>query len=730
MKILRLSLILSLVLNFLTGSATNLINKDKSPKGNTKSKFCSKQKTKSNRTIALPNPFFTRSPLPFQAPQFNRIRDEDYKPAIEEGIKQQQEEILKIANNPLAPSFENTLIALERTGQLLNRVSGVFNLVTGANTNPLLEKVQEEMAPKLAANQDAIYLNTKLYHRIDFIYSIRESLKLDPESKYLLEYYEQQFNLAGAKLSDSEKEKLKNLNQEEASLSAKFTNQLLAAGTAGALNIKDKSELAGLTDAEIEAAQQKARDKKKEGYVFPLKNTTLQPLLASFSNRETRKKLFEASWTRAEKSDSNDTRKIIQRIAQLRAEKAALLGFKTYAEWKLKDQMAETPEAIDEFLKQLIPAATAKARKEAADIQTLIDQQKGDFQLEPWDWDYYAEQVRKAKYNLDENEIKPYFELNKVLTKGVFYAANLLYGLTFTERKDLPVYQKEVRVFNVIDKNRRQIGLFYCDYFKRDNKSGGAWMSNIVGQSRLLGTYPVIYNICNFSKPTDTGPALISYDDVKTMFHEFGHGLHGLFANQQYPSLSGTNTARDFVEFPSQFNENWALDPKVLSNYAIHYKTGIPIPESLVDKIKKSTTFNQGYELTELLAAADLDLEWHKLDAKTPLQDVDQFEIDALHRTHLDLSQVPPRYRSSYFLHIWGNGYAAGYYAYSWTEMLDHDAFHWFQMHGGLTRENGQRFRDMILSKGNTEKYSDLFKEFTGHDPDIKPMLDFRGLNN
>ncbi len=685
--------------------------------------------THSNKPFSS-NPFFKTSPLPFQAPQFDKINDEDYLPAMEEGIKIQQAEVTQIADNPEAPSFENTLVALEKSGQLLARVNGVFSLITGANTNPLLEKIQENMAPKLASNQDAIYLNTKLFKRILTMYSHKDSLHLDPESSHLLEYYFQEFTLAGAALTEIKKDSLKAYNREEASLSAKFTNQLLSAAKNGALVIKDKNELMGLSSEEIEAAAQTAKSRKIDGsYVLSLKNTTGQPSLQSLSNRETRRKLFMASWNRCEKSDSNDTRNLIGRIAQIRAKKASLIGFKTYAEWKLKDQMAENPVAVDQFLKQLIPAATAKAQSEARDIQSLIDAQKGGFKVEPWDWDFYANQVRLAKYNLDENEIKPYFELDKVLTQGVFYAANLLYGITFTERKDVPVYQKDVRVYNIFEKDGKQIGLFYADYFKRDNKSGGAWMSNIVNQSKLLGTNPVIYNICNFTKPAPGNPALISYDDVKTMFHEFGHGLHGLFANQTYPSLSGTSTARDFVEFPSQFNENWALDPKVLSNYAVHYKTGKKIPASLVNKIKNAGTFNQGYALTEALAAADLDLEWHKLRATDSLQKVDPFETKALHKTGLDLPQVPPRYRSSYFLHIWANGYAAGYYAYSWTEMLDHDAYQWFTDHGGLTRENGQRFRDMILSKGNTESYGSLFRKFTGHDPDIKPMIRFRGLS-
>ncbi|MBS1729701.1 MAG: peptidyl-dipeptidase Dcp [Bacteroidetes bacterium] len=675
------------------------------------------------------NPFFAKSTLPFEAPDFSKIKDADFKPALEEGMKQQLAEMQKIADNPEAPTFDNTIVAMEKTGVLLSRVYGVFNLLTGANTDSVLQGLSEEIAPQMAAHEDAIYLNPKLFARVKALYDHRDTLQKDAESKRLLDVKYQQFVLAGANLADADKEKLKKLNSEEASLSAKFTNQLLAAAKAGAWVVSDTSVLAGLSHGDIEAAALNAKTNNMEGkWMLSLQNTTQQPALQSLSNRNSRQQLFEASWNRAEKSDSNDTRQTISRIAEIRAQQAKLLGFKNYASWKLQDQMAKEPGAVDAFLGKLTPAATAKARKEAAEIQTVIDQQKGGFQLQPYDWNFYAEQVRKAKFDLDENEVKPYFELNNVLQNGVFYAANLLYGISFKERKDIPVYQKDVRVFEVTDKDNKAIGLWYCDYFKRDNKSGGAWMDNIVQQSYLMGTHPVIYNVCNFTKPAEGQPALISFDDVTTMFHEFGHALHGLFASQQYPSLSGTNTARDFVEFPSQFNEHWALDSMVFAHYALHYKTGEKMPQVLVDKIKKAATFNQGYRLTELLAAAKLDMAWHSLSADAPLQNVDSFELASLKNAGLAMTEVPPRYRSSYFLHIWSNGYAAGYYAYLWTEMLDDDAFQWFKEHGGLTRENGQRFRDMILSRGNTEDLATLYKAFRGHDPDILPMLQDRGL--
>jgi len=675
------------------------------------------------------NPFADTSKLAFQAPDFNRIKDGDFQPAIEEGMKIQLTEIKKIAGNNTGATFENTMVEMEKSGQMLSRALSTFGLITGANTNPVLQKIQEEIAPKLAAHQDAIYLNPELFKRIETIYNSRERLQLDAESKRLIGYYYQQFVLAGAKLSDADKILLKKLNEEEASLSAKFSNQLLAANKAGALIADNKAALAGLSAGELDAAAADAKTNKLNGkWQIPLQNTTQQPALQSLTNRATREKLFNASWNRTEKSDSNDTRIAIAKMANLRAEKAKLMGFPNYATWKLQDQMAKTPAAVETFFAQLVPSATAKAKVEAADIQAQIDEEKGDFKLQPWDWNYYAEKVRKKKYDLDESQVKPYFELNTVLEKGVFYAAGQLYGLTFKERHDLPVYQKDVRVFEVFDKDQSTIGLFYCDYYKRDNKNGGAWMGNMVGQSKLMGTKPVIYNVCNFTKPAAGQPALISFSDVITMFHEFGHGLHGLFASQHYPSLSGTNVARDFVEFPSQFNEHWALDPKILANYAVHYQTGKVMPQALVDKIKKAGTFNQGYNLTELLSAASLDMAWHKLPAGDALLKTDEYEKASLKKLKLDLPEVPSRYRTSYFSHIWGGGYAAGYYAYLWTEMLDDDAYSWFEENGGLTKTNGQRFRDMILSRGNTEDYSKLFRDFRGHDPKIGPMQKNRGL--
>ncbi|MBQ4854960.1 peptidyl-dipeptidase Dcp [Rhodanobacter sp. B2A1Ga4] len=685
----------------------------------------------STATAMTSNPFYSASTLPFQAPPFDRIHDGDYQPAIEEGMRQQLAEIEKIASDPAAPTFENTYVAMEKSGAMLHRVMAAFSAVTGANTNDTLQKVQEEEAPKLAAHEDAIHLDGKLFQRVQAVYDQRDTLKLDPESARLVEVVYKNFVHAGAKLSDADKAKLKDLNKEASTLSTAFTNKLLAATRDAAPVIADKAKLAGLSDAELAAAAQAGKERKQDGkYVLSLQNTTQQPELQDLADRATRQALFEASWNRAEKGDANDTRKTIERLAQIRAEQAKLLGFPNYAAWKLDDQMAKTPETALKFMQDLVPAVTTRAQTEAGDIQALIDKQHGNFKLEPWDWNFYAEQVRKAKYDLDENQIKPYFELDDVLQNGVFYAANQLYGLTFKERHDIPVYQPDMRVFEVFDKDGSSMALFYTDYFKRDNKNGGAWMDNLVTQSKLLGTKPVIYNVANFSKPAAGQPALLSFDDVITMFHEFGHALHGIFADEQYPTLSGTNTARDFVEFPSQFNEHWATDPKVFAHYAKHYQTGAPMPQALVDKMKKAGKFNKGYEMTELVAAAMLDMNWHMLGADAPLQDADQFEATALKKDHIDLSYVPPRYRSSYFQHIWGNGYAAGYYAYLWTQMLADDAFIGFKEHGGLTRENGDRFRAMVLSRGNTEELAKMYKDWRGHDPEIEPMLENRGLKD
>jgi len=679
-------------------------------------------------TPAPTNPFAQPSKLPFMAPDFSRIKDSDYGPGFKEGMRQQLAEIARITASRAAPSFDNTILAMEKSGRMLERVNNTFFAVVQANTNDALDQTQAEIAPLLAAHHDAIYLDARLFARVKAVYAQREQLKLDAESRRLLEVTYSDFVHAGANLSDADKATLKDINKQLATLETTFQKKLLAGAVAGAFVTADKAELAGLSDAEIAAAKDAADRKQPGEYVIPLQNTTQQPVLASLSDRAARKKIFDASWTRSEKGDANDTRDSIASIAKLRAQKASLLGFPNYAAYVLYDQMAGTPQAVEKFIGALVPATEAKIADEARQIQQAIDQSGPHFELQPWDWDLYSDKVRKARYDLDQDEIKPYFELDRVLKDGVFYAANRLYGLTFKERHDLPVYQADVRVFSVFDQDGSPLGVIYFDYFKRDNKNGGAWMSNFVNESTLFGTKPVVYNVANFTKPAAGQPALLSLDDVTTMFHEFGHALHGLFANTRYASLSGANTARDWVEFPSQFNEHWALDPEVLRHYAVNVKTGETMPQALVDKIRASGTWNQGYALGELLAASDLDMQWHSLSADAPKQDVDAFEAGALAATHTDFAKVPTRYRSSYFLHIWANGYAAGYYAYQWTEMLDDDAYAWFERHGGLTRANGQRLREMILSRGRTEAYGPMFRAFYGQDPDIGPMLEQRGL--
>jgi peptidyl-dipeptidase Dcp len=683
---------------------------------------------RSNTEFGPSNPFYTESSLPFHAPPFDKIKDTDYQPAIEAGMAQQLAEVRAVAASTAAPTFENTFVPLEKSGRLIDRALQAFEGVTGANTNPYLQEVKTALAPKLAALKDAIFLDAKLFARVSAIYAKRDTGGFDPEQKRLIEVTYDEFVHAGAALSAPDKERLKKMNSEESTLSDTFSRKLLAANTAGAYSTASPDALAGLSEAQLAAAAAAAQGRHIQGYLVPLQNTTQQPLLDSLTMRATRNTIFDNAWNRTEHGDANDTRSIVSRLAQLRAQRASLLGFPNHAAWQLKDQMAKTPDNALDFLNTLVPLATARAAREGKDIQAVIDAQHGGFTLEAWDWDFYAEQVRKAKYDLDDAEVKPYFEINNVLENGVFYAANQLYGITFKERKDIPVYQPDVRVFDVIDADGKPLALFYCDYFKRDNKQGGAWMSNFVGQSKLLGTRAVIYNVGNLPKPAPGQPALISFDDVITMFHEFGHGLHGMFADTVYPSISGTATARDFVEFPSQFNEHWATYPAIFDHYARHYKTGAVMPPGLAAKIKRAKNFNKGYDMTELLAAAELDMQWHMLSAGTPLQDPDRFEQMALDKAHVAMRAVPPRYRSSYFSHIWAGGYSAGYYAYLWTQMLADDAFQWFDENGGLTRANGDRFRQMILSRGNTEDLATLYAAWRGRPPRVDAMLKNRGL--
>ncbi len=675
------------------------------------------------------NPFFAESSLPFHAPPFDRIKDSDFQPALEAGMREQIVEIEGLANQSAPATFENTIIPMERSGAVLTRAAKVFNAITSANTDSTLQRVQEVEAPRLAAHSDAIYLNDKLFQRVKSIYDARESLSFNPEQKFLVELYYKNFVRAGAQLSEANKTQLRALNQEEAKLSTDFQNKLLAATKAGALVLDNAAQLEGMSEGEIAAAAEAAKSRGMTGkWVIPLQNTTQHPAQASLKNRAVRERLFIASTTRSEHGDSSDTRATIKRLAQLRADKAKLLGYPTYSAYALENQMSKTPPEALKLLTDLVPASTAKARSEAIQMQALIDSEKGGFKLAPWDWQYYSEQVRKAQYDLDESQLKPYFEIDRVLRDGVFFAANKLYGITFKERKDIPVYHPDVRVFDVTDSDGKPLALFYTDYFKRDEKSGGAWMDTFVDQSGLMGTLPVVFNVANFTKPAPGQQALLTFSDVTTMFHEFGHALHGMFSKVQYPTLGGTNVPRDFVEFPSQFNEHWALDTTVFANYAKHYHTGQPMPKALVDKIKNAKTFNQGFATTEYLAASLLDIAWHTVPPGSTQQDIDAFETAALKRFNIDMYEVPPRYRTSYFAHIWGGGYASSYYAYLWSEVIDDDAYYWFRENGGLTRANGQRFREMVLSRGGTQEVAALYRAFRGRDPSVEPLLEERGL--
>ncbi|EPF1259345.1 peptidyl-dipeptidase Dcp [Klebsiella aerogenes] len=675
------------------------------------------------------NPFLHVSLLPYQAPHFDLIEDSHYRPAFDEGVRRQREEIAAIINNPAPADFDNTLVALEQSGQLLGRVTRVFFAMAGANTNPLIQQLDEQFSAELAELGNDIWLNDALYQRVKQVWQQRDALSLDPESRRLLEVSWQRFQLAGAALAQEQKTALKALNTEEASLQSQFQQRLLAAVKSGGLVVDYQHQLDGLSADEITAAADAARDKGlHDRWLLALTNTTQQPALQALADRQTRRNLFAAGWTRNQKGDANDTRELVLRLAEIRARKAALLGVADYASWSMADQMAKTPSEALAFMRRIAPAARRRAEQELADIQQVIDEEGGDFQAAAWDWLYYGEQVRRAKFAIDEAQLKPYFALDRVLEDGVFWTASQLFGIRFVERFDIPLYHPDVRVWEIFDANGEGMALFYGDYFSRDSKSGGAWMDVFVEQSTLRAQRPVIYNVCNYQKPKAGGCALLSWDDVITLFHEFGHALHGLFANQRYASLSGTNTPRDFVEFPSQIYEHWAREPQVFAHYAKHYQTGEAMPDDLRDSMFRASTFNKGYDMSELLAAALLDMHWHSVTPQALPQDVDAFEQRSLREEQMDLAAVPPRYRSSYFSHIFGGGYAAGYYAYLWTQMLADDGYQWFVEQGGLTRENGQRFREAVLSRGNSCDLEALYRDWRGHDPLIEPMLKNRGL--
>ena len=678
---------------------------------------------------AVENPLLTESTLPYQYPPFDRIKDDDYPPAFEKGMADQLKEVDVIANNKLPASFENTIVALERSGQLLARVNRIFSNLAGANTNPTLQKIEAANAPKLSAQRDAITLNSALFARLQSLYDQRDQPGLDAESKRLLERYYKDFVRAGAKLSDADKTKLKAMNAELATLQTSFAQNVLKEKNAASILVEKKEDLAGLSDNEIAAAAAAAKAAGQEGkFLIALLNTTGQPTLASLQNRKLREQIMQASLVRNSNGGEFDNRAIVPRIARLRAERAQLLGYANHAAYQLEDQTAGNVATVNALLAKLAPPAVANARREAADMQKIIDQEKGGFQLGAADWDLYAEKVRKARYDFDAAQLKPYFEINRVLQDGVFFAANKFYGLTFKERKDLPVYHPDVRVFEVFNADGSPLALFLADLYARPSKRGGAWMNAYVPQSGLFANKPVVANHLNIPKPPEGEPTLLTFDEVNTMFHEFGHALHGMFSNVKYPRFSGTSVPRDFVEYPSQVNEMWATWPEILANYAKHYKTGEALPLALLEKFKAADKFNQGHKTTEYLAATLLDQAWHQLNPGEVPSDTMAFEAEALKKYGVEFAPVPPRYRSPYFSHTFAGGYSAGYYSYIWSEVLDADSVDWIKTHGGLTRENGDRFRDKLLSRGGSEDALLMFRNFTGGEPDIAPLLKRRGL--
>lgn len=675
------------------------------------------------------NPLIKESTLEYGAPDFSVIKPEHFMPAFKEGMKQHLAEIDAIVNNTAEPTFENTLVAMQKAGILLDRTSQVFFGLAGAHATDSIRAIEEEVTPLLAAHTDAINLNEKLFARIKTVYE-KEMSSLKGEDARLLQIVYDGFVRNGANLNAEQKEQLKKINAELANLQNKFNNLVKDGSAAAAILVTSKDSLAGLSPESLAQAEADAKAAGKTGYLLNIQNTTKQALLSELDNREMRRRLLEASMTRNEKGDEFDTQQVVKDITRLRAEKAKLLGENTFAAWGLKNQMAQKPENVQNFIKNLADAYRPKAAADAKELEDFAKQTEGpDFKLESWDWEYYAEKLRKAKYDLNENDTKPYFALDSVVKNGIFYMAKQLYGVDFKERTDLPVYADGVKVYDVIDKDGKKMAIFYTDYYRRPTKSGGAWMSNWVEQSHLLGRHPVVYNVCNYAPPVNGQATLLNMDETITLFHEFGHGLHGLFANQKYQTLSGTNVSRDFVEMPSQFHEHWATDPAVMGNYAKHYKTGEPMPQALVEKMKAAAKFNQAYALGENIAAVVVDLSWHLRTANDEVNNVAEFERKALESYGMLNSQIPPRYKSTYFRHSMGGGYSAGYYAYLWAEVLDNNTYDWFKANGGLTPENGQRLRDIILSRGNSEDLNVIFKEMTGLDkPNIESLMKARGL--
>ena len=688
-----------------------------------------------NESDMTDNPFLSESALPYRLPPFDRIEDAHYRPAFEQGMEEQLAEVAAIAGSSEAPAFENTIVALERSGRLLDRVARTFFSLASADTNDEINAIRAEMAPKLAAHGDAILLDADLFRRVEAVHEARNEGDLSPEEVRLVERHVRDFTRAGARLSEAEKERMREINAALASLSAEFSDNTLDEVNASAIEVATAEELAGLSEGEIAAAAEAAKEREREGgFVIALLNTSGQPALASLEDRALRQRLSEASLARGSSGGEHDNRAVIVRIAALRAERAALLGYPNHAAFVLEEQTAQTLEAVDERLSGLTPAAVANARREAEALEELARAEGDDLgeggEIAAWDWSYYTEKLRAERFDFDASQLRPYFELNGVLENGVFHAATGLFGLRFEERPELPVYQEEVRTWEVFEEDGTPLGLFLGDFYARPSKRGGAWMNAYVPQSGLLGTKPVVANHLNIPKPPEGEPTLLTFDEVITLFHEFGHALHGLFSEVRYPTFSGTSVPRDFVEYPSQVNEMWATWPEVLKNYAVHHETGEPIPQALLERVLSARTFNQGFATTEYLAATLLDLAWHRLtaDEVPEASEVVAFEESALEAAGAAFAPVPPRYRSTYFSHIWSSGYSAGYYSYIWSEVLDADSVEWFRENGGLSRENGDHFRRTLLSKGGSVEAMDLYRAFRGRDAEVEPLLKRRGL--
>lgn len=679
----------------------------------------------------IENPFFVESPLDYGMPPFDQIRDEHFLPALERGMEEHMTEVEAIAALEAEPTFENTIVALERSGQLLGYVGRVFGNLSGANTNERLQEVQREISPRMAAHQDAIVLNGDLFERVETLYEQRDELGLDAESMRLLERYHQDFVRAGAALDDEQQDRLREINTRLAELGTEFSQNVLAEVNEAAVLVESREELAGLSDSEIRAAANAAEEAGHEGrFLITLRNTSGQPPLSSLENRALRERIHTASLNRGSQGGEYDNREIVSTIMRLRAERAEMLGYENHADYVLEIQTAGSIQAVNDMLNEIAPIAVRNARQEAEDIQAMINESEEEpFELASWDWDFYAEKVRQQRYDFSESEIRPYFELDNVLTNGVFYSATQLFGITFREREDLPVYHPDVRVFEVFEEDGTPLGLMFGDFYARSSKRGGAWMNSYVVHSGLLGGQPVTGNHLNIPKPADGEPTLMTFDEVTTLFHEFGHVIHGLFSDVEYPRFAGTSVPRDFVEYPSQVYEMWAVWPEVLENYALHHETGERIPQDLLDRVLDAQQFNQGFRTLEYISASIIDQDWHQIgpDEVPDADDVLDFEARSLARANVNFDPVPPRYRTTYFSHIMG-GYSAGYYSYIWSEVLDADSVEWIKENGGLSREVGDHFRTTILSTGGSRDAMDLYRDFAGREPGIEPLLERRGL--